>query len=250
MYHLTPAQANVLGAPVGANMFAEMDKVYSRDNASAKAQYGTSTVDAMNYDAANRQFFNDTLALGVDCGRLNASAGRPNVGFSGSACYAPSQAVQRAAKAADSAYNSYGPTADQIVLAQGDVRYAPSRFAAPNNYNGVSINDGSYQPRLMGTRDAVPAGCTTNGSDQLYGNVSSCGFMNDAAATDPRVGYGVDSPNTDYWSPLELGEEALVGCQTFAESTMCNVNDVSATLARNRVHLGARHLSPQHRQRK
>ena len=131
-YNFSDSQANIIGAPVGANMFGEIDQVFSRDNASTKAHYGTSTTDAISYDAANRQFFNDTMELGVDCGRLNMAAGRPDV--AGGRCYPPSISAQRASKQMNASYNSYGPSAEQIVLAEGDIRYAPSRFADQNNY--------------------------------------------------------------------------------------------------------------------
>jgi hypothetical protein len=238
MYQFTPAQANVLGAPVGANMFGEIDQVFNRDNASTKAHFGTSTVDAISYDAANRQFFNDTLELGVDCGRINSAAGRPDLNFAtaGSACYPASTSAQRAAKQMNPNYNSYGPTAEQVVLAQGDIRYAPSRFADQNNYNGPSISDNSFQPRLMGTRDVVTSGCSTSLIDQTYGNTSSCALSDDPlpypSTTDPRVGYGVDSPHTDYWSPMELAGESPEGCQVVmgddVSASMCNITSVQS----------------------
>lgn len=234
MYQFTPSQANVLGAPVGANMFGEIDQVFSRDNASTKAHYGTSTVDAMSYDAANRQFFNDTLELGVDCGRINSAAGRPDNGMAGSACYPASTSAQRAAKQMNANYNSYGPSAEQVVLAQGDIRYAPARYADQNNYNGPSISDDSFQPRLMGTRDVAPSGCASSLIDQTYGNISSCALADDPlpypSNTDPRMGYGVDSPHTEYWSPLELAGNAPVGCEVMTgddmAASMCNLSSV------------------------
>lgn len=236
MYQFTPSQANILGAPVGANMFGEIDQVFSRDNASTKAHFGTSTIDAISYDAANRQFFNDTLELGVDCGRINSAAGRPdlNIATAGSACYPASMSAQRAAKQMDSNYNAYGPTAEQVVLAQGDIRYAPSRFADQNNYNGPSISDDSFQPRLMGTRDVAPSGCFTSLIDQTYGNISSCALADDPlpypSTTDPRMGYGVDSPHTEYWSPLELGGMTPAGCEVMTgddmAASMCNIESV------------------------
>lgn len=236
-YQFSESQANVIGAPVGANMFGEIDQVYSRDNASTKAHYGTSTVDAINYDAANRQFFNDTMELGVDCGRINTAAGRPNV--SGGACYPASISAQRASKQMDATYNSYGPSAEQVVLAQGDVRYAPSRFADQNNYMGPSISDDSFQPRLMGTRDVASSGCSTSLIDQTTGNMSSCALADDPLPyphnTDPRTSYGVDSPHTDYWSPIDLaGSSAMAGCQVMSgddmAASMCNVDSVQGGL--------------------
>jgi len=236
-YQFTPSQANVIGAPVGANMFGEIDQVYSRDNASTKAHYGTSTVDAISYDAANRQFFNDTMELGVDCGRINTAAGRPDV--AGGACYPASIAAQRASKQMDPAFNSYGPSAEQVVLAQGDVRYAPSRFADQNNYMGPSISDDSFQPRLMGTRDVAPSGCSTSLIDQTTGNISSCALADDPlpypSNTDPRTGYGVDSPHTEYWSPIDMaGSSAMAGCQVMTGDDMaasvCNVASVQGGL--------------------
>lgn len=214
-------------------MFGEIDQVFSRDNASTKAHYGTSTTDAISYDAANRQFFNDTMELGVDCGRLNMAAGRPDV--AGGRCYPPSISAQRASKQMNASYNSYGPSAEQVVLAEGDIRYAPSRFADQNNYMGPSISDQSFQPRLMGTRDVAPRGCASSNIDQTFGNVSSCGLADDPLpypdSTDPRVGYGVDSPHTDYWSPLDqAGSSAMAGCQVMGgddlSSSMCDVDSV------------------------
>jgi len=237
MYQFTPSQANVVGAPVGANMFGEIDQVFSRDNASTKAHFGTSTVDAISYDAANRQFFNDTLELGVDCGRINSAAGRPDGGGgSMGACYPASISAQRAAKQMDPSYNAYGPTASQVVLAQGDVRYAPSRFADQNNYSGPSISDDSFQPRLMGSRDVAPSGCATSLIDQTYVNISSCSLADDPLpypdSTDPRKGYGVDTPHTQYWSPLALGGSAPEGCEIMAGddmgASMCNIESVTS----------------------
>jgi hypothetical protein len=232
-YNFSESQANIIGAPVGANMFGEIDQVFSRDNASTKAHYGTSTTDAISYDAANRQFFNDTMELGVDCGRLNMAAGRPDV--AGGRCYPPSISAQRASKQMNPTYNSYGPSAEQIVLAEGDIRYAPSRFADQNNYMGPSISDDSFQPRLMGTRDLAPTGCSTSTIDQTIGNISSCALADDPLpypdSTDPRVGYGVDSPHTDYWSPIDMaGSSAMAGCQVMmgddASASMCNIDSV------------------------
>lgn len=235
-YQFSESQANVIGAPVGANMFGEIDQVFSRDNASTKAHYGTSTVDAISYDAANRQFFNDTMELGVDCGRINTAAGRPNV--AGGACYPASISAQRASKQMDASYNSYGPSAEQVVLAQGDVRYAPSRFSDQNNYSGPSISDDSFQPRLMGTRDVAPSGCSTSLIDQTTGNISSCAIADDPlpypSNTDPRTGYGADSPHTDYWSPIEMASSAMAGCQVMTgddmAASMCNVSSVQGGL--------------------
>jgi hypothetical protein len=232
-YNFSDSQANIIGAPVGANMFGEIDQVFSRDNASTKAHYGTSTTDAISYDAANRQFFNDTMELGVDCGRLNMAAGRPDV--AGGRCYPPSISAQRASKQMNASYNSYGPSAEQIVLAEGDIRYAPSRFADQNNYMGPSISDDSFQPRLMGTRDVAPTGCSSSNIDQTFGNVSSCGLADDPLpypdSTDPRVGYGVDSPHSDYWSPIDMaGSSAMAGCQAMTgddmAASMCNIDSV------------------------
>ena len=241
-YQFSESQANVIVAPVGANMFGEIDQVYTRDNASTKSHYGTSTVDAISYDAANRQFFNDTMQLGVDCGRLNTAAGRPNGGVGGSACYPASISAQRASKQMNAAFNSYGPSAEQIVLAQGDVRYAPSRYADQNNYMGPSISDDSFQPRLMGTRDVAPSGCSSSLIDQTLGNMSSCALADDPlpypSNTDPRVGYGVDSPQTDYWSPLDMaGSSAMAGCATMtgddSSASMCNIASVQGHGAAN-----------------
>lgn len=236
-YQFSKSQANVIGAPVGANMFGEIDQVYSRDNASTKAHYGTSTVDAISYDAANRQFFNDTMELGVDCGRINTAAGRPNV--AGGACYPASISAQKASKQMDAAFNSYGPSAEQVVLAQGDVRYAPSRYADQNNYTGPSISDDSFQPRLMGTRDVAPSGCSTSLIDQTTGNISSCAIADDPlpypSNTDPRTGYGVDSPHTDYWAAIDMaGSSAMAGCQVMTgddmSASMCNISSVQGGL--------------------
>lgn len=237
MYQFTPGQSNVMGAPVGSTMFGEIEQVYSRDNASTKAHFGTSSKDAASYDAANRQFFNDTLELGVDCGRINSAAGRPDLGVTtgGAACYPASISVQRTAKSLNPTYNAYGPTAEQVVLAQGDIRYAPSRFADQNNYSGPSISDKSFQPRLMGTRDVAPSGCATSLIDQTYGNISSCALSDDPlpypSTTDPRVGYGVDSPHTEYWSPLELSGVTPEGCEIMSgddvSASMCNLTSVT-----------------------
>lgn len=230
MYQFSEAQANVIGAPVGANMFGEIDQVYTRDNASTKAHFGTSTRDAISFDAANRQFVNDTMELGVDCGRINAAAGRPNVG-GGSACYPASIPTERTSKQMNPAYNSYAASAETVVLAQGDVWYAPSRYADQNNYMGPSISDDSFQPRLMGTRDVAPSGCSTSMVDQTLGNTSTCALADNPlpypSNTDPRVGYGVDSPHTTYWSPIDMaGSVAAAGCQVEDGSSMCNIGSV------------------------
>lgn len=231
MYQFSEAQANVIGAPVGANMFGEIDQVYTRDNASTKAHFGTSTRDAISFDASNRQFVNDTMALGVDCGRINTAAGRPNVGIMGAACYPASVPVEQAAKKMDPAYNSYAASAQTVVLAQGDVLYAPSRFADQNNYIGPSISDDSFQPRLMGTRDVAPSGCASSMLEQTIGNTSVCALADDPlpypSNTDPRVGYSVDSPHTDYWSPMDMaGASAEAGCRVEDGASMCNIQSV------------------------
>ena len=237
MYQFSPTQANVIGAPVGASMFGEIDQVYERDNASTKAHFGTSTIDAISYDAANWQFYNPVMALGVDCGRINVAAGRPDlaVATSGSACYPASISQQTASKQMDAAYNSYGPSAEQVVLAEGDIRYAPSRFADLNNYSGPSLSDDSFQPRLMGTRDVAPAGCSTTMLEQSQGNMSSCALSDDPlpypSNTDPRVGYGVDSPHTQFWTPIDqVGSSASAGCHVVSadnvSSSVCNIASV------------------------
>jgi hypothetical protein len=242
MYQFSERQANVIGAPVGADMFGEIDQVYSRDNASTKAHYGTSTVDAISYEAANRQFVNDSMALGVDCAQLNVAAGRPNLGnvtSGGSACYQPSISQQAGSKAMDASYNSYGPSAEQIVLAQGDVLRAPSRFADLQSYAGPSLSDDSFQPRLMGTRDEVASGCSTSVIDQTVGNTTVCALADDPLPypnnTDPRVGYGVDSPHSAYWSPIDqVGSRAMAGCQVSmgddSAFSMCDTQSVNNAL--------------------
>ena len=236
MYNFTPSQANVLGAPVSSSMFGEIDQVYTRDNASTKAHFGLSTPDSMSYDAANYYFFNETLSLGVDCGRVNAAGGRPDLTVAttgGSACYLPSISAQKAAKAINPNYNSFSASAEELVLAEGDIRYAPSRFADQNNYNGSSISDASFQPRLMGTRDAAPSGCTSTNLDQSLGGLSSCSLADNPLPypfnTDPRVGYDVDSPHTNYWSPLDLLGAVPTGCELMGDMSVCDLGSVMSS---------------------
>lgn len=206
-YHFTEAQANAISAPLLGQYFAEQDQLFSRDNASLKAHYGTSNEEQITYDAANRQFFNDTLELGLDCSRANTAAARPNANVTGSACYPASPSATRAAKQIDANYNSYQPSAEQVVLAQGDIRYAPARFVDQNNFASPSITDFTFQPRLMGTRDYVGSGCSVDEE----GQISTCALQDDPlpyqSVADPRTSWGVDDPHSDYWG--SLGDSSL-----------------------------------------
>lgn len=232
-YEFTPTQANAISAPLLGQYFAEQDVLYSRDNASLKAHYGTSNEEQITYDAANRQFFNDTLELGLDCGRANTAAGRPNGGVNGAACYAPSISATRAAKQMNANYNNYQPTAEQVVLAEGDIRYAPARYVDQNNYAAPSISDFSFNPRLMGTRDFAGAGCSVD----TEGNIETCALADDplpySTSADPRTSWGVDEPRSQYWDDAMMFNNPPGSCTSTNSgqypdnwSEMCNLNVV------------------------
>lgn len=238
-YQFTPAQSNMLSAPVVGQYFAEQDMVYTTDNASTKAQFGLSSHDQQSYDAANYYMFNPTLELGVDCGRTNEAAGRPNLDLvssaGGGACYPMSTSAQRASKQLDASFNSYAPSAEQVVLAEGDIRYAPSRFVDQNNYVSPSMSDLSYQPRLMGTRDAAQSGCSSTSIDQTIGNSTQCALQDDPLpyfrSSDPRTLYGVDEPHSEYWASLDQGGMVGTGCSQLSndytlDTSVCNVASV------------------------
>lgn len=238
-YQFTPMQSNMLSAPVVGQYFAEQDMVYSKDNSSTKAQFGLSSHDQQSYDAANYYMFNPTMELGVDCGRTNEAAGRPNLnGVSnsgGGACYPMSAAAQNASMQLDANFNSFGPSAEQVILAEGDIRYAPARFVDQNNYVSPAMSDFTYQPRLMGTRDGAASGCSSTGIDQTIGNSSMCALQDDPlpyfSSSDPRTVYGVDEPHSSYWSSLEGGGMVSQGCSQLSDNYMldtsaCNLESV------------------------
>lgn len=238
-YEFTPMQTNMLSAPVVGQYFAEQDMVYTKDNASTKAQFGLSSNDQQSYDAANYWMFNPSLELGVDCGRANEAAGRPNLNgvtsSGGGACYPMSQSAQRASMQLDANFNSYGPSAEQVVLAEGDIRYAPARFADQNNYVSPSMSDFTYQPRLMGTRDTVSSGCNSSAIDQTIGNSTVCALGDDPlpyfSSSDPRTLYGVDEPHSTYWGAMDDGGIVGSGCSQMSQdymldTSMCNVASV------------------------
>ncbi len=238
-YQFTPSQSNMLSAPIVGQYFAEQDMVYTTDNASTKAHFGLSSNDQQSYDAANYWMFNPSLELGVDCGRTNEAAGRPNLSgvnnSGGGACYPMSTSAQRASMQLDANFNSYGPSAEQVVLAEGDIRYAPSRFVDQNNYVSPSVSDFTYQPRLMGTRDSVGSGCSSTAIDQTVGNSSMCALADDPLpyfrSSDPRTLYGVDEPHSSYWSSIDAGGLVAQGCgqmsQDYAlDTSMCNLGSV------------------------
>ena len=238
-YHFTPTQSNMLSAPVVGQYFAEQDMVYTTDNASTKAQFGLSSHDQQSYDAANYYMFNPVMELGVDCGRINEAAGRPNLnGVSsagGGACYPMSTSAQRASKQLDANFNSYAPSAEQVVLAEGDIRYAPARFVDQNNYVTPAMSDLSYQPRLMGTRDTTQSGCSNTSIDQTIGNSTQCALQDDPLpyfrSSDPRTLYGVDEPHSTYWSALDQGGLVAEGCSQMSDdylldTSVCNLQSV------------------------
>ena len=238
-YQFTPSQSNMLSAPIVGQYFAEQDMVYTTDNASTKAHFGLSSNDQQSYDAANYWMFNPSLELGVDCGRTNEAAGRPNLSgvnsSGGGACYPMSTSAQRASMQLDANFNSYGPSAEQVVLAEGDIRYAPSRFVDQNNYVSPSVSDFTYQPRLMGTRDSVGSGCSNTAIDQTVGNSSMCALSDDPLpyfrSSDPRTLYGVDEPHSSYWSSIDAGGLVAQGCGQMSQdymldTSMCNVSSV------------------------
>ena len=181
------------------------------------------------------------MELGVDCGRANESAARPNLSSvqsaGGGACFPMSTSAQRASKQLDASYNSYAPSAEQVVLAEGDIRYAPSRFVDQNNYITPPVSDLSFQPRLMGTRDTVASGCYNTNIDQTVGNSTACAIMDDPLpyfrSSDPRTSYGVDEPHSTYWSSLDEGDLMPNGCQQMdgdymLDTSLCNLNSVEA----------------------
>jgi hypothetical protein len=238
-YPFTSTQQNALAAPLVGQYFAEQEQVFTQNNASVKAHYGTSTVDQISYDAGNRQMFNPNAELGLDCGRANTAGGRPDLGLSGpgmgSACPAPSTSFQKAAMSMDAQFNAYAPNARQLVLAQGDTYLAPARFADQNNYGAPSVSDFTYQSRLMGTRDVASSGCVT---DQESG-LSMCALTDDPlpypSSGDPRTAYGVDSPNSQYWSgdygitastTPKLCHNIAHGSYPDSTSAMCNLQSV------------------------
>jgi hypothetical protein len=262
-YHFTPMQSNAMSAPIVGQYFGEQDMVYTTDNASTKAHFGLSSVDQQQYDAANYYMFNPTLELGVDCGRLNSAAGRPNLNAvsnsGGGACYPASTAAQRAAVQLDANYNAYMPTAEQVTLAEGDIRYAPGRFVDQNNYISPPLTDFTYQPRLMGTRDTVSPGCSSTMIDQTIGNSSSCALISDplpfASSSDPRTNYGTDEPHSAYWSSLDLGGVMFDGCHQMSydpnlDTSMCNVRAVEpAGDPRIPPQYARMHFAPAHKKR-
>lgn len=232
-YQFTPVQTQALSAPIVGQYFAEQDQVFSRDNASTKAHFGSSSIDQQSYDAANYQMFNPTLELGVDCGRVNEAAARPDVGNSG--CYPASISAQKAATQMDANYNAFAPSAATVVLAEGDLRYAPARFADQNNYISPSMSDYTYQPRLMGTRDTVSGGCFSTQLDGTIGNSTTCALRDDPLpfykSSDPRTAYGVDEPHSPYWANLEESNLVRSGCHAMSDNfqthaSMCNLNSV------------------------
>lgn len=203
-YEFNPAQQNAISAPIGGQYFAEQDVLYTQNNSSIKAPFGTSNADQISFDAANRQMFNDYAELGVDCGRVNSAAARPDMGIAGvgvgAACPGPSPSFHRAMMQMDSGFNAYGPSAEQLVLAQGDVLYAPARFADQNSYAGPSMSDFTFQSRLMGTRDTMSSGCETD----VESGITMCALRDDPlpypTSEDPRTMYGVNEPYSQYWA--------------------------------------------------
>jgi hypothetical protein len=244
-YNFTPVQSNVMSAPIAGQYFAEQDMVYTTDNASTKAHFGLSSIDQIQYDAANYYLFNPTLELGVDCGRVNEAAGRPNLNYTsqagGGACYPASISATKAAKQLDANYNDLAPSAQQIVLAEGDIRYAPARYVDQNNYISPPLTDFTYQPRLMGTRDTVSYGSYTSGIDQAQGNTSIASLLGDEAlpfprSSDPRTNYGVDEPHSQYWSSLDLGGVVPKGCMPMSDdytlgTSECNLSVTQGGMA-------------------
>jgi len=234
-YEFTDTQQNAIAAPLVGQYFAEQDSVYTSNNASIKAHYGTSTPEQINFDAANRQMMNTYAELGVDCGATNMAAARPDLGMggvgTGSACPKPSPSFQRAMKQMDSGFNSSGPSASQLVLAQGDTLYAPARFADQNNFSAPSLSDFTYQSRLMGTRDSVSSGCVTD----FEAGITACALSDDplpySESTDPRTAYGVDEPHSQYWSGGYDSGYASKMCHNMNDRMYPNSNSAMCNLA-------------------
>ena len=212
-----------------------MQPVY-RNSSTVRSGDGYAT-DTTAFRAANRQFVNDTLSLGVDCAQVNAKEGRPSVGvgFGSVACHTPSISSGSAAAPPSSSHttnhhhhhqqqqqqqtrpSTSTASAAQMVMAQSDIRYAPSRFADQNSHilsggggggRGAAAAHHAPHHQLMGTRElhhgivpgggggAAAGGCTSSGGGQTFGNTSTCAVgMNVAAGGKPRS-------HTDYWSPI------------------------------------------------
>ena len=238
-YQFSPLQSNALSAPQFGQNFGDITQVFTRENASTNAKWGGNTRESQQFDSASYYMFNPTLHQGVDCGRVNTAAGRPNLtsidAVGGSACYNASISSEAAAKSLDPAYNSYAPSAVQVILAEGDVRYAPSRFADQMNYLSPSLSDNTFQPRLMGTRDTVGSGCYSTQIDQTVGNSTSCALRDDPlpylSSSDPRTAYGVDEPHSQYWAAMNLGGVQPQGCEQISNdyqyhTSMCATQSV------------------------
>lgn len=210
-YTLNNQESAYLAAPV------QQDRVYATDNASANAPFGTNTREQILFDSAGYQFFNSTLFTGVDCAKINSGAGRPSA-LMGQACYSPNAPSQQAAKQMNTSYNATDVSAKQMILAQGELLYAPARFSDQNNYAGPSMNDGSYKPQLLGTVDVTPSECHTVNVNQTYGATNVC---------PAALGYGSSVPSGQFWSGLSgMGAQDMSGCAYADGTTMCGLSTV------------------------
>lgn len=240
-YQLNDRQSNELSAPAVAQSWATISQAYTTDNSSTFAQFGLSSREQESFDAANYRLWNQYLEMGTSCSAVNAGTGRPDLASNsvsgGGACPMPSASMENAALSLDPRYNFGDIRAEQVTLASADVLYAPGRFVDQMNY--VEPNsDFTFQPRLMGTRDQVSAGCYTSAIDQTQGNTSTCGLQEDLtlpyfSSSDPRTMYGTDEPHSMYWSPLDLGGVMPDSCVPMASDYQlatpeCNLRAVQA----------------------
>jgi hypothetical protein len=232
-YHLNAGQSNQLSTPAVAQSWATISQAYTSDNSSTFAQFGLSSREQESFDAANYRLFNIFLEMGTSCGAVNLGTGRPdlsgNLVSGGGACPMPSKSMEDAAIALDPRYNFGDSTAEQVTLASGDVLYAPGRYVDQMNYVEPT-SDFTYQPRLMGTRDNVSAGCHTSGIDQTQGNTATCALQDDLklpywSSSDPRTNYGTDEPHSMYWAPMDLGGVMPDSCVPMAADYQLGVSE-------------------------
>lgn len=150
-YEFSSAQAAAMAGPRNVEAyFAEHPEVYTAHGSSNKQPHGTNSQELASVAAAERHMWNPNAHIGLDCSAANMHAARPDGQSSvGSACHVSNPGFEAAMREMNGDYKVGGPGAQEVVRAEWELLYHPSRYV---DVNGVAMAppDASFGPDLMG----------------------------------------------------------------------------------------------------